>query len=105
MPAALDERAERIYATIASIPAGRVSTYGEVAQAAGLGRGARQVAAALRKVPVGRKLPWQRVVQAGGKVAPRPGPSYAEQIRRLRREGVDVSSTGRLDLQRYRWTW
>ena len=98
-------RHERIYATIASIPAGRVSSYGEVALEAGLGRGARQVAAALRLLPAWRELPWHRVVRAGGQVAPRPGPGFGEQIRLLRAEGVAVADNGRVAWEEHRMRW
>ncbi len=90
------ERFERIYATIAAIPKGRVAAYGEVAEEAGIARGARQVAAALRHLPKGRNVPWHRVVLATGRVAPRPGDGFAVQIERLQREGVCVDAQGRV---------
>ena len=61
-----------------------VSTYGAVARAAGLGRGARQVAAALRGAV---ELPWHRIVGAGGEIKLRGGSAF-EQRMRLEAEGV-----------------
>ena len=61
-----------------------VSTYGAVARAAGLGRGARQVAATLRGA-VG--LPWHRIVGAGGEIKLRGGSAF-EQRMRLEAEGI-----------------
>jgi methylated-DNA-protein-cysteine methyltransferase related protein len=70
--------------TIRKIPKGRVSTYGEVARAAGFPGCARQVVWALRN---GRGLPWHRVVGAGGKIS-LPGEQGLEQRLRLEFEGV-----------------
>ncbi|MBI1787702.1 MAG: MGMT family protein, partial [Acidobacteria bacterium] len=58
------------------IPKGKVSTYGDVARAAGYPRAARRVAAALRGAPPG--CPWHRVLGAGGRILLR-GESGLEQ--------------------------
>jgi methylated-DNA-protein-cysteine methyltransferase related protein len=80
-----------IWDIIAMIPRGQVSTYGEVARAAGLPRGARQTAYALRMLPHGVHLPWHRVVGAGGRIVfPKSSRQFLEQSRRLRSEGVAV---------------
>jgi methylated-DNA-protein-cysteine methyltransferase related protein len=82
---------QTIWDIIAQIPRGQVSTYGNVARAAGLARGARQTAYALRIVPEELHLPWHRVVGAGGRIAfPKSSRHYFEQARRLRSEGVAV---------------
>ena len=74
----------RIFAAIRQVPPGKVSTYGAIARAAGLPRGARQVAAALRG---GFGLPWHRILGAGGEIKLR-GHSAFEQRMRLESEGV-----------------
>lgn len=79
------------------IPKGRVSTYGEVAIAAGFPRGARQVAWALKTFDP--TLPWHRVVGQGGKVLLR-GAGGVDQVLRLEAEGVVVAGT-RIDLKRF----
>ncbi|HZS54700.1 MAG TPA: MGMT family protein [Bryobacteraceae bacterium] len=71
---------------IASIPRGKVATYGQVAAAAGYPRYHRAVARLLRTAPPDR-LPWQRVVGAGGEIK-LPLDAGAEQRLRLRMEGV-----------------
>src|SRR3954453_21835294 len=71
---------------ILSIPAGKVSTYGGVAAAAGYPRYHRAVARLLRTDPVDQ-LPWHRVVGAGGEIK-LPGVAAQEQRLRLRLEGV-----------------
>jgi methylated-DNA-protein-cysteine methyltransferase related protein len=70
--------------TIRKIPKGKVSTYGEIAKAAGFPGRARQVVWALRH---GRGLPWHRVVGAGGKIS-LTGENGLEQRFRLESEGV-----------------
>lgn len=71
---------------IASIPKGKVATYGQVAAAAGYPLYHRAVARLLRTDPPDR-LPWQRVVGAGGEIK-LPLEAGAEQRLRLRMEGV-----------------
>ena len=90
---------QAIWDVIAMIPAGQVSTYGNVARAAGLLRGARQAGYALRVAPEEMNLPWHRVVGAGGRIAfPQGSKHFREQTRRLRAEGVKVVD-GRVDLR------
>jgi methylated-DNA-protein-cysteine methyltransferase-like protein len=82
---------EALWHVIASIPRGQVSTYGEVARAAGLPGRARQTAYALRVAPRGLHLPWHRVLGAGGRIVfPPASADFREQARRLRAEGVSV---------------
>ena len=71
--------------TIRKIPKGKVSTYGDVAKAAGFPGAARQVVWALHTAS--RGLPWHRVVGAGGKIS-LPGENGLEQRLRLQTEGV-----------------
>ena len=82
---------------VKKIPKGKVSTYGEVAIAAGFPRGSRQAAWALKTFDP--TLPWQRVVGKGGKILLR-GANGVEQIQRLEAEGVTVQGT-RIDMKRY----
>ena len=70
---------------ILTIPAGKVSTYGKVAAAAGYPMYHRAVARLLRTDPPDL-LPWHRVVGAGGEIKLRQ--SSEEQRLRLKMEGV-----------------
>ena len=80
---------QAIWDVVSQIPRGKVTTYGDVAQAAGLPGRARQVGYALRHSP--DNLPWYRVLGAGGKIVFPPGSRhYVEQTRRLSSEGVKV---------------
>jgi len=74
----------RVLSCIRGLPAGRVSSYGAIAKAAGWRGAARQVVRILRQVP---GLPWHRVVGSGGAIK-LGGENAAEQRFRLRMEGV-----------------
>lgn len=77
----------RIRAKIMAIPRGHVSSYGAVARAAGIPRGARVV---VRTLGQSHGLPWHRVVAAGGRIAI-PGEGGLDQRFRLEMEGVKFS--------------
>lgn len=94
---------ERIWATVREIPEGTVASYGQVAEIAGIPRGARQVGYALRHLPNDNEVPWHRVVTASGKLAFESGSrSYKRQAKRLSREDVPIMN-GRIDMKKYRW--
>ena len=84
-------------AVVRRVPRGRVTTYGDVARAAGFPTCSRQAAWCLKKFDPA--LPWHRVIGKGGKVLLR-GDSGVEQIQRLEAEGVVVAGT-RVDLRRF----
>ena len=76
---------------IEAIPAGEVTTYGEVATEAGYPGAARAVGNIMRTVP---GLPWWRVIAANGRLVPG---LEVEHTQRLRSEGVRVAN-GRVPL-------
>lgn len=97
------DNAERILSAVERIPRGRVSTYGAVAEVAGLARRARLVGKVLREAPKGRKAPWFRVLNASGRLSfPLGSDAYATQKAKLEGEGV-VFIGGRVDLKRFGW--
>lgn len=84
-----DPLLERIWATVAAIPRGEVTSYGEVARRAGLPGRARLVGRALKVAPARLRLPWQRVLGANGRPAfPVGSEAYERQLALLAREGV-----------------
>lgn len=92
-----------IWQVVASIPRGRVATYGQVARLAGLGRRARMVGYALHMAPRVLDLPWHRVINAQGRIAfPDGHDNRQRQIARLRAENIPLRQ-GRVDLARFRW--
>ncbi len=92
---------EIIRDTIRRIPKGHVSTYGDVARAAGFPGCARQVVWALRGAS--RGLPWHRVVGAGGKIS-LPRENGLEQRFRLEAEGV-VFHGSRVWMEKHQHEW
>lgn len=98
-PPSGDEALRRIWAVVAAIPRGGVTSYGEVARRAGLPGRARLVGRALRIAPRDLKLPWQRVLAASGRPAFPPGSEeYVRQLKLLEREGVSHRN-GRVQLR------
>ncbi|HET9446424.1 MAG TPA: MGMT family protein [Steroidobacteraceae bacterium] len=94
---------EMILAAVRRIPRGKVCTYGNVAEVAGLPRRARLVGTVLRQTPASRGLPWYRVINAGGRISfPTGSDAYERQRHKLEAEGV-VFVGGRVDLRRYGW--
>ena len=59
----------RVYAVVATIPEGRVTTYGAIARALGAPRSARIVGWALRSAPDDHDLPCHRVVNRLGELS------------------------------------
>ena len=91
-----DSAAARILTCIESIPAGRVMTYGDVAEFAGT-RSARTVGRVL--AGDGGTVPWHRVLRSNGSLAEH---LYTEQRQRLLAEGVRFTGD-RVDLAAFRW--
>jgi len=98
-----ETRMRRIWETIQDIPRGCVANYGQIAEIAGIPRGARQVGYALRHTPTGMELPWHRVVTSSGKSAFDPNSRHFKtQRERLANEDVAVVN-GKVDMNKYRW--
>jgi methylated-DNA-protein-cysteine methyltransferase-like protein len=84
--------ADRILAAIRAVPRGQVAGYGEVARRAGLPGRARMVARLLSGSD-DATLPWHRILRSDGRIAfPPDSPHFAEQVQRLRAEGVRVEA-------------
>ena len=94
---------QKVELIVSQIPAGKVMTYGQVAQCIGQGT-ARLVGIALSSLPTGSSIPWHRVVNAKGGISPRANPqSSLEQIQRLLDEGIQFNRNQELDLNSYRY--
>ena len=89
-----DDFVDAVERVIGGLRRGEVIAYGEVAAEAGYPGAARAVGNLLRHG--GLDVPWWRVVRADGRIV---APSGREQIRLLRREGVEVVD-GRVRLGR-----
>ena len=95
----------RFYDVVRRVPRGRVTTYGAVAQEAGLPGRARQVGYAMAALSEQCAVPWHRVINARGEISARSqGPTF-ETIQRtlLESEGIEFDAKGRVDLERFGW--
>lgn len=84
---------------ISAVPRGKVITYGQVAEAAGLPGAARL---SVRALYGETRLPWHRVVAAGGRIA-LTGEDGREQRLRLVMEGVTFRGA-RVRMDLHGWT-
>ena len=90
-------RWETIYRAVRNVPRGRVASYGQIAELAGLGGHARQVGYALHALPANSGVPWHRVVNARGEISPRSaGDSHELQRMLLEAEDVEFDERGRV---------
>lgn len=95
----------RIYSVVSLVPVGRVTTYGRVAELAGLPGQARQVGYALAALNEGAEIPWHRVINARGEISQRAsGGIDLRQRALLESEGVRFDANGRIALSRFGWT-
>ena len=99
----MTENQERIWHIVARIPSGRVATYGQVAELAGLPGRARLVGHTLSRLPADTRLPWHRVVNSQGRLSfPLGSKRHARQRERLEAEGVCFVN-GRFSLKQFQW--
>jgi methylated-DNA-protein-cysteine methyltransferase-like protein len=96
------------YRIVRRIPRGRVTTYGDVALAAGKPRGARQVGFALAALRGTRHdVPWQRVLgvrpRARAAISILDPVGAAVQRRLLEEEGIRFDERDRIDLEEFGW--
>lgn len=94
-----------IYDVVRKIPIGKVLTYGQVAELAGLYGKARLAGYALFRVDLESDIPWQRVVNAKGEISyseARCGGDYLQKTL-LEQEGIEFKANNCIDLKKYRW--
>ena len=92
---------DKVYAFVATIPKGRVVTYGQVAAECGAAWAAWEVGQIAHTGP--SDLPWQRVVnKQGGMASGYPG-GKAGHKQVLEGEGLEVSDDCTIDMSKYLW--
>jgi methylated-DNA-protein-cysteine methyltransferase-like protein len=93
---------EKVYRLVRRIPAGRVMTYGQIAELMGDGYTPRTVGFVMHNSD--DTTPWHRVINAQGACSTRglllP---HDKQQRLLEAEGVRFDERGRCNLQTYLW--
>ncbi len=88
---------EAVLSVVESVPTGRVTTYGAIADAVGVG-GPRLVGRVMSLH--GGSVPWWRVVRADGSP---PACHEGAAVAEYRAEGTPMRSLTRLDLPRAFW--
>ncbi len=93
---------ERVYAYLKTIPKGKVTTYGRIAERLGNKHYARTVGNILHDNPDPSRYPCHRVVNSKGGVAENYAFGGADaQRKRLESEGVVFEENGTVDLKKY----
>ena len=93
---------KKVYELVSRIPRGRVVTYGQVASLCGAAWAAWEVGQIAHTGPTG--LPWHRVVsKQGGLAAGWPSGGRAAHAALLEAEGVAVSPSYTVDVERLLW--
>lgn len=93
-------KADAILVTLASIPSGKVSTYGDIAKRAGLPGLARYVAKVLKDLPDNSSIPWHRVINSQGKISfPKDSNMHLLQLTKLQEEGITLSQSNTINKQ------
>lgn len=98
---AIPDMAGELDALMEQIPEGKVTTFGDLAEALGDLSAARWIARELASRDHG---PWYRVVKRTGEIVTTNPERAAIQCLRLRHEGVEIAEGGRLELSDVRWS-
>ena len=99
----VNENYSRIWETVQQIPQGKVATYGQIADLAGLPGRARLVGKALGLAPSNVRLPWFRVINSQGKISFPLGSEHFDKQRALLQEEEVVVLNGRVRLKDFQW--
>lgn len=100
---ASDTAREALYLALSSVPAGRLISYGDLAELAGLPGRARWVGRQLSQLPASSQLPWHRVLKANGRLAFQAGSeAYRRQLSKLQAEG-SADDAGHIHWRACRW--
>lgn len=95
---------QRIYDFVRQVPAGSVTTYGQLSRLVGCT--ARTAGFAMAALPDDTDVPWHRVINSQGKISKRAdGDRDYLQRELLVAEGVIFNKNGSVDLHRVAWTF
>ncbi|MCW8108895.1 MGMT family protein [Alteromonas ponticola] len=98
-----DQRKLQIYHTIKLVPEGKVASYAQIADLAGLPRRARLVGYYLKQLESTNTIPWHRVIKSNGEIAfPNDSEMAKKQCQYLLSEGVSVTNF-RINMKKYQW--
>lgn len=94
---------QRIWKVAKLVPEGRVASYGQLADLAGLPGRARLTSKALGQAPNTLSLPWHRILRSSGHIAfPKGSEMALRQQSLLREEGIVVNKL-RVSMVEFQW--
>lgn len=99
----VSEKVTRIWKTVAVIPKGKVASYGQIADLAGLPGRARLVGKALGLAPKKMNLPWYRVLRSTGQLAFKKMSNEANQQKVLLQDEQIIVLNNRVNLKQFGW--
>ena len=93
----------KIWHTVQLVPAGKVASYGQIADLAGLPGRARLVGKSLGFIPQNIEVPWHRVLRSNGQIAFPLGSEQSQiQTGLLQQENVTVFNN-RVKMSHFQW--
>ncbi len=103
----MNKNYQQIWQTVQQIPYGKVATYGQIADLAGLPKRARLVGKALTNMPKqgwqGENIPWYRVINAQGKISfTMASEAFERQKQNLQDEQVVIIGN-KIRLETFQW--
>mgnify|MGYP001435806109 CR=1 FL=1 len=89
----------KVYRKLLEVPKGKITTYGELAKAAGLKNGQRTIGMIMKRNPFPVIVPCHRVVKSDGKIG---GYVYGERVksRMLADEGIKIKGRKIIDFEK-----
>jgi methylated-DNA-protein-cysteine methyltransferase related protein len=96
-------KANQIWQTILKVPKGKVASYGQIADLAGLPGRARLVGKVLGYAPNSLKVPWYRILRSNGQLAFTKGSLEAETQKGLLQDEGVVVLNNRVKLNKFGW--
>ncbi len=94
---------QKIYSVISEVPAGKVATYKQIAEVAGIPGQQRVVGYALHKLPEESGVPWHRIINSKGKISYSISRNGHDDLQKalLINEGIKFSNTDVIDLNSF----
>lgn len=95
----------RVLKAVASIPVGKVASYGQIAGLVGSPRAGRQVGGVLRSLKDVTNIPWWRVVNSKGEISIKGNWFATKELQKtlLEAEGVRVADNYVVDMAKFRY--
>jgi methylated-DNA-protein-cysteine methyltransferase-like protein len=94
---------QKIWRTVQMIPKGKVASYGQIADLAGLPGRARLVGKSLGYIPKDIQVPWYRVLRSSGQIAFPKGSEQAENQKGLLQQENVVVLNNKVKLKEFLW--